>query len=69
MSIRDVWEECTVGLKLGGVQVPALLQLEREKDQNPYRNLKNRGLKSAVRRRVHRAEYINTLRQHHRWGF
>ena len=69
MSIRDVWEECTVGLKLGGVQVPALLQLGRDKNQNPYSNLKNRVLKSALRRRVHIAEYINALRQNHRWGF
>ena len=43
-----------------------LQKLEAQKASNPYKNPKDRGLKTAVARRRHIAEFIESLIRHKR---
>ena len=52
LNIKDIWQEWTVGVDVGGGKLEApLKELEANKKDTPYRDLSNKGLKTAVFRR------------------
>ena len=67
MTLRQVWSEWKEGIPTDGGSMELPLQkLEAQKASNPYKNPKDRGLKTAVARRRHIAEFIKRLIRHKR---
>lgn len=59
LNIKDIWEEWTVGVDVGGSELEApLKKLEANKKNTPYRDPSNKGLKTAVLRRVDIASHL-----------
>ena len=59
LDIKDIWEEWTVGVDVGGGKLEApLKELEADKKNMHYRDRSNKGLKMAVLRRVDIASHL-----------
>ena len=61
LDVVDIWKEWTVGVPIGGSTLEApLKELEAAKDAEKYKDARNKGLKTAVMRRRHIVEHLET---------
>lgn len=66
LDTRDVWEEWTIGVPIGGNALEAPLKvLEDNKKNDEYRDFSDKALKTAVGRRVHIARHLEAKISEH----